>query len=344
VRFAVVGPTYPFRGGIAHYTTLLVKHLRAQHDVCFYSYWRQYPRWLFPGNTARDPSEARLDEACERTLDALNPLTWWTTARRIVRDAPDVLLLQWWTPFWLPLYACLAALAHRAHIPIVYLCHQLVEPDSPPYEWWLARLGLRLGDGFIAVTASERARLARAFPTKRVAAGFLPLYDSFPQQHLTRDEARAQLGVAPDGPLLLFFGFVRRYKGLRYLLDALAGVSPSVQLVIAGEFWEGEQPYRALMAQHDLTDRVLIHNRYIRNEEVEKYFVAVDALVLPYLSDSQTDVAMTALHFGVPIISTSVGGLAETVKHGESGLIVPPADSAAMQSAWLRSEREKTSR
>lgn len=333
VRIAVIGPTYPFRGGIAHYTTLLVRHLREHHDVQFYSYRRQYPRWLFPGNTAADPSRAILQELCERSIDALNPLTWWQTARQIVRATPDLLLLQWWTPFWLPLLLCVSLAARRARIPIIYLCHQLVEPDSPKVEWWLAQLGLRFGDGFVAVSKAERALLRKAFPHKIVADGFLPIYDAFPPQRLSRTEARRQLGIAPDERLLLFFGFVRRYKGLRYLLEALAHSPSNVRLLVAGEFWEDAQLYHDLIDQWRLRGRVIIHNRYIPNEEIEPYFVAADALALPYVSGSQSAVGMTALYYGLPIITTSIGGLAETVRQGETGLIVPPADSAALAQA-----------
>jgi glycosyltransferase involved in cell wall biosynthesis len=213
------------------------------------------------------------------------------------------------------------------------LCHQLVEPDSPKHEWLIARWGLRDGDGFIAVTETERALLRKSFPTKPVVDGFLPLYDAFPPQRLTRHDARQQLGIASEEPLLLFFGFVRRYKGLRFLVEALGQLSLPVRALIAGEFWEDEQIYRAQIRELGLNQRVIIHNRYIPNEEVEQYFVAADALVLPYLSGSQSAVGMTALYYGLPIITTAVGGLAETVKHGEMGLVVPPADSTALARA-----------
>ena len=333
MNFAVVGPTYPFRGGIAHYTTLLVKHLRARHSVRFFSYRRQYPSWLFPGNTARDPSQVILEEECERSLDALNPLTWLATARRMASGRPDVLLLQWWTPFWMPLYACLISAARRAHIPVVYLCHQLVEPDSPAVEWWLSRIGLGWADAYIGVTASEQERLRRAFPRKPVWAGFLPAYDVFPARRLERAQARSELGVLPETPLLLFFGFVRRYKGLPYLLDALHQTHRPVHLIVAGEFWEDETIYRRMIADYQLQERVALHNRYVPNEDVERYFVAADALVLPYLSGSQSAVGSTALHFGLPTICTSVGGLAETVRNCETGLVVPPGDSTALAEA-----------
>ena len=340
MKYCVIGPTYPFRGGVAHYTTLLVKHLREHHQVVFYSYSRQYPHWLFPGSTMPDPSSSPLKEPCERIIDPLNPLTWWQTARRIAADKPDVLLLQWWTPFWLPLLLTVSVIARRARIPILYLCHQMIEPDSSALELLLARPALRLGDAFIVVSKKDFVMTQRIIGDKPIRMGHHPLYDSFPQQGLTRVEARILLGIEPDGPLILFFGFVRRYKGLRYLLDALGQLSQPPRLLIAGEFWEEEALYRDLIHQLGLERYVFIHNRYIPNEEIESYFVAADALILPYLSGSQSGVGMIALNFGIPIIATSIGGLAETVTHGETGFIVPPADSVALAAAIERFFRE----
>lgn len=333
MKFCVIGPTYPYRGGIAHYTTLLVHHLRQRHEVCFYSYRRQYPRWLFPGNTAPDPSDYALYEPCERAVDTLNPFTWWRTAQRIVMDRPDILLLQWWTPFWLPLLLVVSTTARRAGIPILYFCHQFIEPDSSIGEWFLARFALRLSDGLIVLTEEEFVMARRAFPGKAIRVGYLPICDGFPRRNISRMEARQRLGIDPTEPLLLFFGFVRRYKGLRYLLEALARLPRPIRLLIAGEFWEEEQAYRDLIRELGLEARVTIHNRYIPNEEVELYFVAADALVLPYLTGSQSAVGMTALQFGLPLIATAVGGLSETLTYVETGLIVPPGDSVALAAA-----------
>jgi len=333
VKFCVVGPTYPFRGGIAHYTTLLVKHLRECHEVVFYSYSRQYPQWLFPGSTKPDPSMSALKEDCVRTIDPFNPITWFQTAKRIVTDKPDVLLLQWWTPFWLPLMLVISLAARRAKIPILYICHQMIEPDSSPFEVLLARPALRLGDAFIFLTQKDLAIGKRILRDKLIHLGHLPLFDGFPQKGMTRAQARIKLNVEPDEPLLLFFGFVRRYKGLRYVLEAMGQLTHPPCLLIAGEFWEDENLYRDLIRQQKLEQKVIIHNRYIPNEEIEPYFVAADAVILPYINGSQSAVGMIALNYGIPIIATSIGGLAETVRQGETGLIVPPADSAALAGA-----------
>ncbi|MGQ9787578.1 MAG: glycosyltransferase, partial [Anaerolineae bacterium] len=234
MKFCVIGPTYPYRGGLAHYTTFLVHHLRRRHEVIFYSYRRQYPRWLFPGNTAPDPSQLALKEPCQRIVDTINPITWWQTARAIVGETPDVLLLQWWTPFWLPLLYVVASAARKASIPILYLCHQFIEPDSKSWEWYLARLALRIGDALIVVSRHEYALASRTFPRKLVRLGHHPIYDGFPHSGLSREEARFQLRLSIESktPLALFFGFVRRYKGLRYLIEALTQVSTPVHLLV----------------------------------------------------------------------------------------------------------------
>lgn len=336
MKIAVIGPTHPYRGGLSHFTTLLVRALRRRHAVSFYSYTRQYPRWLFPGSTDVDPSAETLIEPCERTIDSLNPITWQRTARRIVADRPDLLLLQWWTPFWLPLYAVVARAARRSGIPVLFLCHQLVEPDSSPAEWKIARLGLGLGQGFVTMTGRERVMLAGAFPGRPVAGGFLPVFDQLPSRGMSRAEARAQFGVDEAAHLLLFFGFVRRYKGLAYLFEALARLPNNVKLLVAGEFWEDAAAYQAQIARLGLADRVIIHDRYVPNEAIEPYFAAADALVLPYLSGSQSGVGMLAVNYGLPVIASNIGGLAETIIDDVSGYIVPPADSPALAAAIAR--------
>jgi glycosyltransferase involved in cell wall biosynthesis len=336
MKLALIGPTYPFRGGIAHFTTLLVRRLREQHDVSFYSYKRQYPAWLFLGNIDPDPSIVTMRVDAEMIIDALNPLTYWRVARAIVADRPDALILQWWTPFWLPLHALVAATAHRAGIPVVYLCHQLVEPDSSPAEWQVARLGLAQGDAFIMLTQREHAIIQRTFPGRPTRVAPLPVFDEFPDALQTPTQARQQLGLPADVPLLLCFGFIRRYKGINYLLEALAQIKQPIHLVIAGEFWEPEQEYQAQLERLGLTDRVLLHNRYVPNEDVAAYFTAADALVLPYISGSQSGVAMIAVHYGLPVIATDVGGLSETIIDGQNGLVVPPADSGMLAHAVAR--------
>jgi glycosyltransferase involved in cell wall biosynthesis len=341
VKIAFIGPTYPFRGGIAHYSTLLVKHLRQRHDVRFFSYIKQYPKWLYPGNTAMDPSpdSSALRIECERLLTPMNPWTWWKTYRKIVEYKPDILLLQWWTPFWTPMLFFLTRLIrHRTNIRMIFICHHIIAPDGGLFDWFLARRILWRGHAFIVMSEEDFALLRRALPKGRIRGTTHPPYDVFSSTPMPKAEARAQLGLDPDEPVLLFFGLVRRYKGLRHLIKALPEVRKQlpVKLVVAGEFWEDQRSYDELIRQLGLEDAVRIENTYIPNDEMTLYFSASDVVILPYLEATQSGVAQVAFGFEKPMIATSVGGMPEAISDGETGLIVPPGDSKALADAILR--------
>ncbi|MGC8959746.1 MAG: glycosyltransferase [Chloroflexia bacterium] len=339
MRICLVGPTYPYRGGIAHYTTLLARHLRRNHELFLYSYRRQYPRLLFPGNPEPDPSLLRLQTDCEYILDPLSPRSWWRTFTRIRGARPDLLILQWWTPFWTPsLFALTYWVRRRTQVPVLFLCHHIIPPDGGILDWFLARFVFRRADGFIVMSEEDYALLRRALPEAYIRGTTLPIYDMFSTEPLDPLEARARLGLPAERPVLLFFGFVRRYKGLRYLLQALplAQKRFPVHLLVAGEFWEDEEVYRRLIEELGLQGSVTLLNRYIPNEEVGLYFSAADVLVLPYLEATQSGVVQTAFGFERPVIVTQVGGLAETVEHNGTGLIVPPGDVQALAEAIVR--------
>ena len=343
MNLALVGPTYPYRGGIAHHTTMLYHALAScEHRVSLYSFRRQYPSWLFPGRTDRDMSALKLSAECEYTLDSLNPLTWWATARVIRAHQPAVLILQWWVPFFAPMWMVLARSARRAGIKVLFICHNVLPHEQRPWDAWLARGALGLGDGFIVHSQEERARLSALLPGRRAAVMPLPTF-VLSDQTCTRDEARRQLGLQPEVPVLLFFGLVREYKGLRHLLAAMPAIRSEladVRLLIAGEFWEDKRLYLERVAQLGIGTSVTVIDRYIPNEELPTYFAAADVAVLPYDHVTQSAVAQLAFGFNLPVITTHVGGLAEIISDGHTGLLVPPGDPAALAQAVIRYFRE----
>ncbi|MBN1661681.1 MAG: glycosyltransferase [Anaerolineae bacterium] len=343
MKFCVVGPTYPFKGGIAHFTTMLVEQLRRDHDVAFISFKRQYPRLLFPGNSDPDPSNHALHCECEYLLDPMNPLTWLLTFRRIRQILPDVLILQWWTPFWTPTLAVLATLVKRyTSVRILFLCHHITPPDGGVFDLSLARTVLSRGDEFIVLSEDDYADLRGALPGASIHLARHPTYEVFNARTATRESARSLLGYADGDHLMLFFGFVRRYKGLGHLLRALPLVPADldVKLLIVGEFWEAESEYRRLAEEVGVADRVQMINRYVPNEEMGVYFSAADVVVLPYLQATQSGVVQIAFGFEVPVITTSVGGLPETVRDGDLGLVVPPHDEQLLAEAIDRFFRQ----
>lgn len=340
MKIAVVGPTFPFRGGIAHYTTLLVQHLRTRHQVLFISYLSQYPSWLYPGNTELDPSpdSSALRVEAERILTPLNPLTWWQTFQRIKTYAPDLLILQWWTPFWTPMLFFLTRLINRfTSIRILFLCHHIIAPEGGILDWFLTRRIFWRANAFIVMSEEDFALLRRALPWARIKGIVHPPYDVFSQAPLAILEARKQLGLDAEEPVLLFFGFVRRYKGLSYLIQALPEIRKVIpaRLLVVGEFWEEERPYQELVDRLGLRDAVLFFNKYVPNDELAVYFSSADVVVVPYLEATQSGVVQLALGFEKPVIATSVGGIPETVHNGKNGLIVPPADIEALSKAII---------
>jgi len=345
MKFCVIGPTYPFKGGISHFTTMLVEQLRLRHEVDFISFKRQYPRWLFPGKAEPDPSNHVLHCQCEYLLDPMNPFTWLKTFRRVQRARPavDVLLLQWWTPFWTPTLAVLATLVKRyTPVRILFLCHHITPPDGGPFDLNLARTVLSRGDEFILLSESDYEALRRALPAASIHLAKHPTYEVFNLNAMDRATARERLGYTEQDRVLLFFGFVRRYKGLGHLLRSLALIPEEARtkLLVVGEFWEPESGYRALVQELGLEPRVQMINRYVPNEEMGLYFSAADVVVLPYLEATQSGIAQIAFGFDLPVITTKVGGLPETVRDGEFGLVVPLQDEQALAGAIQRYFRE----
>ncbi|MGQ9599807.1 MAG: glycosyltransferase [Anaerolineae bacterium] len=339
MKCVLIGPTYPFRGGIAHYTTLLCHELRKRHQVTLLSFRRQYPAWLFPGRTDRDPSQQVLAVDCERPLDPLLPWTWRTTARRIEELEPDLVLVQWWVPFWAPIWSVILwHVRRRIAGRVLFISHNVLPHEARRWDRWLARQVLGQGDAVIVHSQQDRQALQTLLPAMDVRVAVHPTYEIFAPQALSPSAARRRLGLKEEQRVLLFFGFVRAYKGVRYLIEAVSLLPDhlDIHLLIVGEFWDDVAPYREQIRASGLEGRVTVIDRYIPNEEVGIYFAAADLVVLPYTEASQSGVAQIAWGAGVPVITTSVGGLPDVIQDGATGLLVPPGDSPALAAAILR--------
>lgn len=342
MRIAVIGPVYPYRGGMAHYTTMLYGVLRESgHEVLLISFKRQYPQWLFPGESDKDPSRADLQIAATHYwIDSLNPLTWLQTAREILHYAPDVFILQWWTTFWTPVWLVIGGLYRLlARRPLLMLAHCVLPHGVKRWDPWLARWGLSVGTHFITHSEEEKERLLKLHPKATVTVMSMPVFDLFGEAQISRTEARAQLRLPEDAPVVLFFGMIRPYKGLHDLLVAMPSVKshlPNVKLLVAGEFWGDPQEYLTQIAALNLQECVILDNRYIPDDEVRLYLRAADVLALPYRRVTGSAVARLAFGAGCPVIASNVGDLGEIIEDGRNGLLVPPEDPQALAAAIVR--------
>jgi glycosyltransferase involved in cell wall biosynthesis len=340
MRFALIGPTYPYRGGIAHYTTLLAQHLQRGHEALLISFKRQYPQWLFPGQSDKDPSERPLQTDAEYLLDPLNPLTWRQTARRLEEWRADTVIMQWWHPYWTPAWSFLGRKISRfeKRPSLIYLCHNVLPHEtggrvSQTLLPHLIRFTLRPATCFITHSQTDKQILAKILPNRPIAVSPLPSYMALGEEQA---DIALPFNLPDDRPLLLFAGFVRPYKGLDILLEALALVERPLHLLVAGEFWQGTAVYEAQIARLGIANRVTLHNEYLTNEALAACLKKANVVVLPYRSATQSAVVQLAFGQNCPVITTDVGGLAEVVADGKTGLVVPPEDPSALAAAIER--------
>ena len=335
LRVALVAPMWPLRGGIAHFAASMARSLAARgHDVRAVTFARQYPARLFPGKTQLDagPAPAGVPRA-EALLDTLDPRSWRRAAQQIADGGADVAVLHYWMPFVAPALGGLARALRRRGVRVVTVVHNALPHEPGPLDRPLARYALRGADALVVLSESVRRDVERLGVRVPVTVAAHPAYDHFGAA-VPQSEARRRLGLPADAPVLLFFGFVRRYKGIAVLLAAMPEVArrvPGVRLVVAGEFYGDEAALRAQASPLGATVR--FDADYIPDARVADYFGAATAVVQPYLSATQSGVAGIAFHFGRAVVTTDVGGLAVDV--GEAGLVVPPGDPAALAEALV---------
>ncbi len=334
MKFVLVGTAYPHRGGIAHYIALLARALgEAGHEVKVISFTRQYPSILFPGRTQDDagPEAIRVDS--ERLIDSIGPASWLRTARRIREIHPDLVVFKYWMPFFAPAYGTIVRRVRGAGIRTCFLLDNVIPHERRAIDLAFTRYGLGPVDCFVAQSGSVAADLRRFRPHAPMAEVPHPVYEIFGEE-ADRAGARRRLGVAAN-EVALFFGFIRGYKGLMDLLRAVALIprERDFQLLVGGEFYDDDKPYRALIAELGIAGRVVLHDRYIPNQEVADFFAAANVAVLPYRSATQSGIIQIAFNFNRPVITTDVGGLPEVVRAGEVGEVVPAEDPEALAAA-----------
>lgn len=340
MKIVLIGPTYPFRGGIAHYTTLLCRALRENHEVKFISFKRQYPRILFPGRSDRDPSKIplRVDNV-DYIIDSMNPVTWMSAVRAIKDYKPEKVVIPWWVAFWAPPFRTIISLVKR-HLSaeIVFICHNVYEHEPGSLKRIVTKAVLSQADRIITHSAEETRKLTDLLGKDvNAITAFHPTYVHLNDKLYTKKEAKTRLGL--EGNVLLFFGFVREYKGLNVLLDAMPIVikNKKIILLIVGEFWKDKEKYLDKIEYFEISSSIRIIDEYIPNEEIGIYFAAADLVIQPYVSVSGSGICQIAYGFDRPVIATNVGCLPEVIEHGVNGRIVEPGDASGLARAILES-------
>lgn len=357
MKIAILGPCWPYRGGIAAFSERLAHQFLSEgHQVSLYTYTLQYPSFLFPGTTQYTTAQQPTDLSIERHISSINPLTWFSLGKRIRREAPDLLILAYWMPFMAPCQGTVARWAKKnGKTRVLALCHNFIPHEPRPGDMILSRYLLRSVDGVVALSQSVCDDVHRFIPTMPTVASPHPLYDNFGIP-VTREEGCKHLGLDPKFRYLLFFGLIRDYKGLDWLLESFAQIqAPDVKLIIAGEFYSHGEQYMAQARSLQLMDRIEWHTRFVPDDDVRYYFGAADLVVQPYKSATQSGVTQIAYHFERPMLVTKVGGLAEIVPDGKVGYCVEPDVKSIAQalnhfvtgtkdySAGIREEKQKYS-
>jgi glycosyltransferase involved in cell wall biosynthesis len=340
----MVGPSYPFKGGIAQYTTDLYRKLTVQHDVLFVSFKRQYPAWLYPGQGDQDLTDTTLREFSGIPLiDSLNPLSWRRAVLAVCEFKPDLLIFPWWVMFWAPqfIYMIRAIKRRTESCRVLFVCHNVTAHEPSYLSRALTGLTLAQGDGYLVHSQKDMDDLQMILDQPRVIQVEHPSYELQDQHQLSREQARHELGIS--GKTLLFFGFVRPYKGLGVLLDAMPTILAEEQctLVIAGEIWGDPRAYTEKIASLGIADHVRLVGEYIPLEDVATYFQACDLVVLPYLSATGSGVLKLAYSYNRPVVVSSVGSLPGGILEGETGYVVPAGNTAALANSIVRHLRRE---
>jgi len=338
-RIALTGLAPPFRGGIAHYTLHLAAALSELGRTRLFAWSRQYPDLLFPGTTQHDASPLGLPVQAVRILDPMRPWTWIEAARLILSYGPRRLVHQWWHPWFAPATWTLLGMTAARSIPITVICHNLLPHEPVAAARAAVRTALAAADRIIVHGRSEAETARTWWPSAEVVVHPHPPYHGLARSSLDARQARERLGLPAGGPLILFFGYVRAYKGLDDLIEAMAGVTqrmPGARLAVAGEFYEPVAEYVRKVHGLGLGGSVLLRDGYVPNDEVGVWLGAADLVALPYREATGSGILPLARAAGVPVVSTRVGDLPDLMREGRDGLLVPPGDTEALARAIVR--------
>jgi glycosyltransferase involved in cell wall biosynthesis len=331
VKIVILGTAYPLRGGIAHYVTLLYENLKKKHDTSVVTFSLQYPKILFPGKTQEEKGGESMKIESRQLMNSINPFSWIRTAFYLIKQKPDLLIYKYWMPFFAPCYGTISLITKLFRkTKVFYVCDNIIPHEKRFGDMLLTKYAFKSVDGCIVQSDAVQKDLLSLFPEKPFVNIPHPIYTIFGDTY-EKQKAKELLDIK-DEKVILFFGYVRAYKGLNVLINSLPFVLDKVKikLYVVGEFYGDYEKYINQIKLLKLENDITVVSDYIPNNEVGKYFSAADVVVLPYISATQSGIVQIAYNFNKPVIATDVGGLAEVVLNEKTGYIVKPQNPKAL--------------
>lgn len=326
-RIALFSAFYPYRGGIAQFSANLYRAIEKEgHTPLAFTFKRQYPNFLFPGKTQEVESGDNADQIpAMRILDSANLLSYKSAAKKISASDPDLFISQYWMTYFAPSLGVMHKYLGKRNIKRISILHNVIPHEKKFYDDRANQYFLKQNDGFVVMSDAVLSDLLLFQPNARYLRIDHPSYSHF-GEGIERDEALTKLNLDKNHKYILFFGFIRKYKGLDVLIEALRDLSDEYHLIVAGEAYGSMKEYHDQIHAAGLTERVHLYNEYIEDDRVKIFFSASDVCVLPYRSATQSGITAIANHFCIPVIATDVGGLKEVITNGKDGLIVERAE------------------
>lgn len=333
MKIIIIGTAFPLKGGLASFNERLAEELllHKEKDVEIYTFSLQYPSFLFPGKTQLSSETAPKDLKIKVKINSINPINWVKVGNEINQINPDLILIKYWLPFMGPCFGTiLRKVKKSSKTKIISILDNIIPHEKRIGDKMFTKYFIKPIDGFISMSKSVLDDL-KTFNTKKPGL-FIPhpVYDNY-GDIIDKNTAREFLKINKDDKVILFFGYIRKYKGLDLLLEAMHFQKikeKNIKLLIAGEYYGNEKFYEEIIEKYHLQNQIILHTDFIPNSEVKYYFSAADCVVQPYKTATQSGISQLAYHFETPMIVTNVGGLPEIVPHEKVGYVVPPEPHA----------------
>jgi glycosyltransferase involved in cell wall biosynthesis len=338
-KIVIIGPAFPLRGGLASYNERLAREfMKEGYETSIFTFSLQYPQFLFPGKTQFSTDPAPTDLDIKVVINSVNPLNWIKVGRQLKKMAPDRIIVRYWLPFMGPALGTILRIARRnKKTKVVCIADNIIPHEKRPGDKAFTRYFIKPIDAFITMSEKVLGDLKLFDKTKPAQFVPHPLYDNFGEP-ISKEEARKKINVNTSEKIILFFGFIRKYKGLDILFEAMADErikQSGIKLLVAGEFYEDETAYKEQIKQLGIEDQLILRTDFIPDSEVRNYLCAADCVVQPYRNATQSGVTPLAYHFEKPMVVTNVGGLPSLVPDKKVGIVTAP-DATAIATGILQ--------